>query len=187
MWHAMSVLDRPQASWVAVALAGSLVMAAVSTLGDVVWFELHLPHRVIYGLAHGALLCLAIGLYLGIVFRQPGVGAGAGTAIGLAAAGAYYAVAPLTGYGAMFVIWMALWVLFAWLADRLRGGRSGVPGLLVRGLVSSVASGLAFYAISGIWLERPSGGRNYVVHFLSWTIAFVPAFAVLLYPRRSRG
>jgi hypothetical protein len=183
----MSLLDRLHESWVAAALAGALVMAAVSTLGDAVWFELGVPHRTIYGLAHGGLLCLAIGLYLGVVFNRPRPGGGAGAAIGLVAAGTYYAVAPLTGYAAMFVIWMALWVLFAWLADRLRGGRSDVSGLLVRGLVSAVASGLAFYAISGIWLERPSGGRNYAVHFLSWTIAFFPAFAVLLYPRRSRG
>jgi hypothetical protein len=36
------------------AIAGALLIAAVSTLGDFVWAGLHLRHRVAYGLAHGS-------------------------------------------------------------------------------------------------------------------------------------
>ena len=37
------------------AIAGALLIAAISTLGDFVWAGLHLRHRVAYGLAHGTL------------------------------------------------------------------------------------------------------------------------------------
>ena len=46
-------------------LIGALLIAAVSTLGDFIWAGLHLRHRPLYGLSHGTLLFLCIGLYLG--------------------------------------------------------------------------------------------------------------------------
>ena len=46
-------------------------MAAVSTLGDVVWATWIPQHRVIFGLTHGTLLFLVVGLYLGALAHRP--------------------------------------------------------------------------------------------------------------------
>jgi hypothetical protein len=51
---------------------------------------------------------------------------------------------------------------------------------LVRGVSAAILSGLAFYAISGIWLKPPPGGPHYLTNFVSWTIAFFPGFLALL-------
>ena len=47
------------------ALLCSLVVALVATLGDFIWAAPHLSHRMWYGLAHGAGLCMAMGLVAG--------------------------------------------------------------------------------------------------------------------------
>jgi hypothetical protein len=53
----------------------------------------------------------------------------------------------------------------------------------VRGVVAAILSGLAFYAISGIWTRPSPEGPNYVRNFLSWTFAFFPGFAALFMVR----
>ena len=93
---------------------GALLLAALSTFGDFVWARFVPAHRVGFGLLHGTLLCLAIGLYLGAQARsRPARGALAGAAIGLSAAAGYYALAGPLGHFAMFPLWMALWAGFA--------------------------------------------------------------------------
>jgi hypothetical protein len=169
------------------AIAGAVAIAALSTLGDAVWFELRLRHRPLYGLAHGVLLFLAIGLFLGVLRRRPWSGAAGGAAIGLLSAGGYYLLAPFTGPAAMFVIWMLLWGALAALEQALAGPAWDRRAIAVRGGLAAVLSGIAFYAISGIWTSRPAGGRNYAVHFASWTIAYLPAFLAILCRRPSRG
>ena len=165
-------------------LAGALLLAALSTFGDFVWARYVPTHRAVFGLFHGTLLLLAQGLFLGLLRRRPAPGALGGAMVGLLAAASFYALAPLLGYAAMFASWMALWIGFAFLDARLRGG---VPWResLTRGLLAAVGSGLAFYAISGIWTNPAPGGPRYAYHFLCWTIAFLPGFAALLL-RRAR-
>jgi len=165
-------------------LAGALLLAALSTFGDFVWARYVPTHRAVFGLVHGTLLLLAQGLFLGLLRRRPAPGALGGALVGLLAAASFYALAPLLGYAAMFASWMALWIGFAFLDARLRGG---VPWResLTRGLLAAVGSGLAFYAISGIWTNPAPGGPRYAYHFLCWTIAFLPGFAALLL-RRAR-
>jgi hypothetical protein len=191
---------------VAAALMGALLIAALSTLGDVVWFELALRHRPLYGLTHGTLLFAAVGFYLGMWSRRaaggatgspapgaaggaagsPAPGAAGGAAIGLAAAGGYYLLAPLTGPAAMFVMWTLLWLAVAGLVEHLQGRRAFGGPAGIRGGLAALASGAAFYAISGIWTERPPPeGRNYFLHFASWTFAYVPAFLALLWRREN--
>src|SRR5262245_268912 len=167
------------------AVVGSLLLAAVSTLGDFVWARFIPAHRAVFGLSHGALLCLTIGLFLGLQRGRAVRGAIGGVAVGLASAAAYYALALVIGYWAMFVCWMGLWVGFAFLDAR--GPRSSASDreTLARGLLAAVGSGLAFYAISGIWLRPSPGGPSYPYHFLCWTVAFLPAFLALL--TRPRG
>ena len=55
----------------------------------------------------------------------------------------------------------------------------------MRGVLAALTSGLAFYAISGIWTNPAPGGPNYAYNFLCWTIAFLPGFAALLVTGRS--
>jgi hypothetical protein len=170
---------------IAAVLAASLAIAAVSTLGDFIWATSIPRHELVYGLAHGALLFCAIGLVFGVVAGRPRTGAAAGVAIGYAAAGAFYLLAPIAGFSTMFIVWALVWLalayLYAYLSDR-------GPGRLVftRGAIAAAASGLAFYLISGIW--RPFGpeGWDYALHFAAWTIAYFPGFAVLMLGKGSR-
>ena len=160
---------------------GALLIAALSTLGDFVWAQWIPAHRAVFGLAHGTLLCLGIGLYLGALRRRLGAGALGGAAIGFGAAAGYYLLAPFVGYAAMFVLWMALWAAFALLVGRGLGGRAASDAtLLVRGALAAIGSGLAFYAVSGIWTRPKPGGPNYAYNFLCWTLAFLPGFLPLL-------
>ena len=165
-------------------LLGALWAAALSTLGDWIWARYIPRHRAVFGLAHGTLLFLGIGAFLGLARRRPLKGALLGAAVGLGAAGGFYALAPFLGYGAMFVLWMALWAALA-VADARGLVSAGAPlgPAFARGAAAAVASGLAFYAISGIWTEHRAGGPDYPYHFLCWTVAFLPGFLALLLRR----
>ena len=161
----------------------SLFLAAVSTLGDFVWAAMDLRHRVVYGIVHGAVICLCIGAVIGQTHRRLAAGALAGPVVGIAAAGTFYLLAPSLRWGAMFPAWMLFWICFAllqgWLAARER-----MTASLARGIAAAVLSGLAFYAISGIWTRPSPGGPDYLRHFVSWTIAFLPGFAALFLGQR---
>ena len=58
------------------ATGGASAIAGVSTLGDFIWATWIPEHLPLYGLLHGALLFLSIGLFLGTVQKRPGVGPG---------------------------------------------------------------------------------------------------------------
>ena len=162
------------------ALVGAAAVAAVSTFGDLVWATWIPRHRPIYGLTHGTLLFLAIGLFLGSIAGRPAAGALSGAAVGAAAAGSFYLLVPLFGFSSMFISWFGMWialaVVYAWLMRTNARGRT----VVMRGLLAAVASGLAFYLISGIWRPFNPEGWDYAWHFAAWTIAYVPGFAALL-------
>jgi hypothetical protein len=163
------------------AIIGALLIAAVSTLGDFVWAGLHLRHRVVYGLAHGAILFLCMGAYFGSLERKTLLGAMYGAATGLAAAGSFYLLAPVAGYSVMFFVWALVWMAMAVLVTRvLPLNRRPWKSALARGGLAMIGSGLGFYLISGIWRPFDPRGWDYVVHFLSWTIAYVPGFVALV-------
>ncbi|MCM3879275.1 MAG: hypothetical protein ND807_04115 [Vicinamibacterales bacterium] len=170
-------------------LAGALLIAAVSTLGDLIWAGLHLRHRPLYGLSHGTLLFLCIGLYLGALARQPLAGAVAGAVIGLLAAGSFYVLAPIAGYSVMFAVWAFVWLALAVLAGRML--RRPPPltwgEVLARGIGAAIGSGAGFYLISGIWRPFNPQGWDYAVHYVSWTIAYLPGFVSLIYNRQSNN
>lgn len=134
---------------------------------------------MVFGLAHGALLICAIGLVLGVFTGRPRAGAAGGAAIGAAAAGFYYLVAPFFGFLMMFVAWAGLWMALAFLFARLND-RHADTVVFKRGAIAAVASGLAFYLISGIWRPFDPAGWDYLVHFGAWTIAYFPGFAALM-------
>jgi hypothetical protein len=165
------------------ALLGTVLLAALNTFGDFIWARFIPSHRMAFGVVHGAVLCLAIGLYLGVQHGRALLGALGGAVVGVLAAGCFYALAGLLRYAAMFPAWMALWIGFALLDARVLRGQAGNREALVRGALAAVFSGLAFYAISGIWTRPQPGGPDYAYHFVCWAIAFLPGFVALCAPR----
>jgi hypothetical protein len=175
------------------AITGSLAIAALSTAADFVWATWISSHRAIYGFVHGTLLFLVIGLMLGRVAGRAAAGAIAGACVGALAAGLYYLLAPLLGFSAMIVAWMAVWFGLAAVYGRLNAQRVdaaarhdvrvNLGAVVARGLIAAVASALAFYSISGIWRPFNPQGFDYVVHFVAWTFAYFPGFAALLMRR----
>src|SRR5437762_9427803 len=158
------------------AVGGAVAIAAVSTCGDYLWANFLPHHRPIYGLTHGTLLFLAVGLYLGVRAHKAVAGAVGGGLLGLLAAGSFYALRPVLGYTAMFLMYIGVWVGLGLLNGRvLRRGRpeglhydspsgdlpptreasadrsQGIGEVLMRSIVAAIGSGVAFYAISGIW------------------------------------
>jgi len=164
------------------AVIASLALAAVMTLGDVAWTAFHIQHRTTYGVIHGAVMCLCLGVAIGIRTRRPIPAAIAGPLIGVVAAGTFYVLEPSLRWGALFPAWMLLWILFAVLQQRL-ATREVAALTIVRGIAAALASGFAFYLISDIWIHE-ARHTNPVVHFAAWTMAFVPGF-VALFVRRT--
>jgi hypothetical protein len=176
------------------AVAGSLLLAALSTGGDFVWATWVTSSRAVFGFIHGALVFLAIGLFLGGVAGRALAGAVAGACIGALAAGLYYVLSPVLGFNAMVVVWMLVWIALAALygslnAQRIDAGarhdvQVNVGAVVGRGIIAAIASGLAFYSISGIWRPFNPQGVDYAIHFAAWTVAYFPGFAALLLARR---
>jgi hypothetical protein len=155
------------------------------TFGDFLWAAMRLRHRLLYGLVHGIVVCLAIGAVIGVRERRLVPGVIAGPIVGVLAAGSFYILAPMLRYSAMFPAWMLFWIAFALLQDWLRRDVQSRTALR-RGLAAAALSGLAFYAISGIWTRPAPGGPNYLWHFVAWTFAFFPGFAALFLFRPPR-
>ena len=168
-------------------IGGALVMAAVSTLGDFIWANWIARHRMILASRTVRFFSCAWAFYLGATARRPAIGAIAGALIGFSAAGSFYLLVPLTGYSVMFFVWIALWAAFAGLYRWLQRERATVRDTFLRGAAAALSSGLAFYAISGIWRPFHPRGWDYAVHFLSWTVAFLPGFLALMVGRRTRS
>ena len=162
------------------ALVASLALAAVMTFGDWLWAALNIRHTVTAGMLHGAAMCLCLGAAIGLRARRVAPGIIAGPIIGVLAAGVFYLLAPSLRLMAMFPAWMFFWICFAVLQGWLQRDRGMVTSLFI-GIVAAVLSGLAFYAISGIWTRHDPGGPNYPWNFAAWTIAFFPGFAALFW------
>jgi hypothetical protein len=160
------------------AIGSALFAAVIMTLGDFVWASQLLRHRMAYGLLHGAGLCLALGLALGVPAKRPLTGAIGGLVVGLLAAASFYVLAPLIRYSAMLASWVVLWILLA-LLDRMLHRTASVASALVRGVIAAVGSGAAFYAVSGMWDNWSPQTINYADHFVRWAIAFLPGFLAM--------
>lgn len=174
-------------SAIAATVIGSVILGATSTLGDLVWAWWIPGHRPLFGLVHGAVLCAVLGLTLAVLVGAPPrrlLRAAAGeTVVGLVAAGSFYLLLPVVGWGAMFAAWMVLWLLTAFLVARMAPTPEPVGTTVVRGLVAAILSGLAFWTISGIWLSPPPDGPDYVWNLAAWSFAFLPGFGALLLRR----
>ena len=166
-------------------LGAALFLGAVMTAGDFVWAYFNVRHTTMSGILHGVAMCLCLGAVVGARAGRLGAGLLAGPLIGVLAAGAFYALAPTLRWGAMLPAWMLFWICFALLQQMLL--KETLPKALGRGLLAAVASGLAFYAISGIWTSPSRSGPNYAVLFLYWSFAFLPGFLSLFLGTPQRG
>jgi uncharacterized membrane protein YuzA (DUF378 family) len=166
---------------------GAALWAAVAmTAGDWIWAALELPHRPQYGLAHGTLLCVWLGVYFGWLAGRIATGALGGGLVGLLAASSFYVLAPVFGYSAMFLSWVGLWFGLAALVQLLARQKVGAKAALIRAGLAAAASGVAFYAVSGVWMDRPAE-VNYAWNFFAWTTAFAPGCLALLCCLHRRG
>jgi hypothetical protein len=164
------------------ALVGAIVLGALSTFYDFIWAHFEVRHRAVYGLVHGMSLLSVAGLVLAWPSRRYVAGLVGGAVAGLIAAASFYAFYLVFGYlGGIVAAWMLLWFMFGTLESQLRGVRPGTESA-VRGIIAAVASGLAFYLVSDIWTDH-SGPPNYLRNLASWTFAFFPGFAALLWRR----
>ena len=162
------------------AVVASLFLGAVMALGDYLWAALHIQHRVAYGIAHGAVMCLCLGIAIGVHTGRTVPATLAGPVIGVIAAGSFYLLAPWLRMTAMFPAWMLFWILFALLQQQLRGSER-LAAAAVRGVVAAVLSGLAFYAISGIWTGPSHDEPALAIRFCAWSFAFLPGFLALFW------
>jgi len=148
--------------------------------GDYLWAAMHIRHRVAYGLVHGAVMCLCLGIAIGVYTGRTAPATLAGPVIGVIAAGAFYLLAPWLRMTAMFPAWMLFWILFALLQQQLREGER-IGSAAARGAVAAVVSGLAFYTISGIWTGASHDAPVLAVRFGAWSFAFLPGFLALFW------
>ena len=80
--------------------------------------------------------------------------------------------------------WVIMWLVLAalegrWLRAPFRRAWSEVAG---RGLVAAGLGGVAFYLVlTTLWGRPPAGGRNYLVQFLAWSVAWAPGLLALTF------
>ena len=165
------------------ALVGAVVLGALGTFYDFIWAHFSVRHTALHGLVHGMTLLSAVGLVLAWRPRRPGAGLAGGAAVGLVSAASFYAFFPVLGYlGGIIAAWVVMWLLFAGLEAWLRAGQVLDPTVAARGAAAAALSGVAFYLVSGMWTDH-SAPPDYLRHFASWTFAFFPGFAALLWRR----
>ncbi len=83
-----------------------------------------------------------------------------------------------------------MWLIVALLDGRwLRApGRRSWGEIAVRGLLAAVVSGIAFYLVlNTLWGRPPSGGRNYLLQFAAWVVAWAPGLLALTLGRRANS
>lgn len=167
-------------------VAGVLFVAAAATLGDSIWYLFGVRHTIVAGLVHGALLLSVVGAVLGAASGRVLRGLPIGALAGLGGAASYSAlVAVMDGrtYGtAIPAAWVIMWLLLATLDGRwLRApARRTWSAVAARGLAAALFGGAAFSLVMRIlWGPLPAAGRNYVVQFFAWAIAWAPGLLAL--------
>lgn len=164
-----------------------LMVAAVATAGDGIWYTYGVRHSLVAGIVHGALLLTSVGFVLGLASGRPVKGLPIGTIAGIGGALSYYvlvAVMDSRTYGtAIPGAWIIMWLLLAaldgrWLRAPERRSWAAVAG---RGLAAAVLGSIAFYLVlDTLWGRPPATGRNYAVQFLAWAFAWAPGLLSLM-------
>jgi len=163
---------------------GILVVAAVATAGDFIWFTFGVRDRMAFGVIHGAVLLMAVGGVLGFKAGRIVPGLLVGAASGVGGALAYYALGSVGRATAMGIAWASVWLFLA-LFDglALRKGPGRLAEIVPRGLAAAISSGLTFYVVMGIlWGHEQGVSRNYLYQFLAWIVAWGPGILALTTP-----
>ena len=130
---------------------GIVVVAAVATLGDYIWYAFGVRHQMWTGVLHGALLLTAVGGVLGAASGRTLAGLPIGTIAGVAGALVYYGLASILRSGAMLVAWATLWVVLGILDGRfVRRRERSVRQSALQGLTAALLSGVTFYLVVDI-------------------------------------
>jgi hypothetical protein len=165
---------------------GILGVALVATLADYTWYTLHVRHAVGTGIIHGAVLLTAVGAVLGFDAGRVVKGLPIGALSGVGGALIYYMLVALVDrrtYGAAIpAAWVGMWLLVALLDGRwLRAPqRRPWPEVAIRGVLAAVLSGIAFFVVlKTLWGRPPATGKNYVVQFAAWVVAWAPGLLAL--------
>jgi rhodanese-related sulfurtransferase len=167
-------------------IVGVMVVAAVATVGDFIWYTYGVRHTLLAGLLHGALLLAVVGAVLGAASGHVLKGLPIGAIAGIGGAASYFvlvAVVDRRTYGsAIPAAWVITWLLLAaldgrWLRAPARRTWAAVAG---RGVVAAAIGGVAFYLVMNIlWGRPPASGRNYIVQFFVWAFAWAPGLFAL--------
>ena len=89
----------------------------------------------------------------------------------------------------MVVAWAAVWLILAILDGRLLRSAARRPWaeVLVRGIAASALGGVAFYfMMDTLWGRPPAGGRNYLLQFGAWLVAWTPGILAIATGRMFR-
>jgi hypothetical protein len=164
------------------ALAAALLLGGINTIADYISVEMRLQARPIYIFARVILICYCVGGIVGARARQLMMGMVGGLMIGALVAAAYYLLAPSIGWSALAIAWSLFWLAFS-LLDALLYGSTSIAGALLQGAAAALLSGGFFYAITNIWVERPSTDPNLYRVLVTWSAAFLPGFIVLFWRR----
>ena len=81
----------------------------------------------------------------------------------------------------MVLAWASLWIVLAVLDARIvrRGSRS-MSQAVTQGVSAAVLSGVTFYLVVGtLWGSAPASGRNYLLQFAAWLIAWAPGILAI--------
>ena len=169
-------------------LFAALAMGVICTLGDFLWAWWQIPHKTVYGIVHGALMCVCVGAILGFLAgggRAALIGAGLCLSAGILISAAFYPLYEWIGNGAMFLCWMLLWLAFALVHRRLVGSGESLGRVSVRGLLTALTSASGFYPVYLLWTNPPDG--DYYLFLAAWTVAFLPGFFCLMVGHQSGG
>ncbi len=168
-----------------------LVVAATATVGDWIWYTIGVRHSMTAGLIHGAVLLTVVGGGLGAASGRLLKGLPIGTIAGVGGALAYYAFVALLDdrpYGtAIPAAWIVMWLLIAVMEGRWLNTPAQRPWIEItaRGATAAVLSGVAFYLVlNTLWGAPPAGGRNYMIQFAAWALAWAPGLLALSVGRR---
>ena len=175
------------------AVASIAVVAAAATLGDFTWYTVGVRHTVTAGLIHGALLLGTVGAVLGAASGRPLKGLPIGALAGIGGALCYYGLVVVMDrrtYGtAIPAAWVITWLLLAALDGRWVRAPERRPWKDVarRGVVAAVLGGAAFALVmTTLWGRPPASGRNYLLQFAAWALAWAPGILALTWDRERR-
>ena len=172
---------------------GILGVALVATLSDYTWYTLNVRHSVTTGIIHGAVLLTAVGAVIGLVANRVLKGLPIGALAGIGGALIYYLLVALVDrrtYGmAIPASWVAMWLLLAVLDGRWLRAPQRRPWreIAMRGALAALLSGIAFFLVlNTLWGRPPATGKNYVVQFAAWVVAWAPGLLALTLEPSSR-